>query len=599
MHIQTLPSRSNMNEAFTWDLSPLYPDTGAFEKDFEEAGKDLSALTDFKNHLSDSPTSLYGYLTEKDRQLLRLTRLYSYAFQKSDEDAANSTHQSQKSRALRLYMDFNSATAYEGPEILDFPEGLLERFFKEMPELKIYRHYLEDILRQAERILSPEAEQLLSLSMDMAASPQNIFNMFNNADIRFPVITDETGQAVEITHGRFISLMESRNRQVRKDAFTGLYAAYKAHANTLAAVYQANVKKELFYTRARKYASSLESRLDTNNIPVSVYDQLIDAVHRHLPAMYRYVTLRKKLLGASELHMYDVYTPIIDYAYPKCTYDQAKAMVLDGLAPLGEDYIHRLREGFDNRWIDVYENRGKRSGAYSTCVYGTHPYVLMNFQGQLNDVFTLAHEMGHALHSSYTNETQAFINSDYSIFVAEIASTCNESLLMNYLIDHAASPEEKKYLLNHFLDQFKGTLFRQTMFAEFEKITHSMEAEGQTLTAEALCQIYHDLNQTYFGPDMVIDPGIDMEWARIPHFYTPFYVYQYATGFSAAMAFSNRILGEGEKAVHAYKNFLRGGCSQYPIDLLKSCGVDMTTPQLVETALDLFEHVLSQLEELC
>ncbi len=598
MSIHALPDRRDADPAYTWDLTPLYLDTAAFEADLSAAQKDLPALTGYEGHLADSPDSLYAYLAEKDRQLQRITRLYHYAFQKCDEDTADPDSQALKGRAFRLYMDFESATAYEGPEILSFPEGLLETFFKDAPALKMYRRYLEDITRMKAHTLSHESEQLLSLSMDMSASIQNIFNMFNNADIRFPSITDEKGNTVEITHGRFIALMESRDRNVRKAAFSGLYSAYKAHAHTLAAAYQTNAKKELFYTRARKYASSLEARLDVSDIPVSVYDRLIEAVHRHLPAMYRYVALRKKLLGVDALHMYDIYTPIIPYEYPSFKWDEAQAAVLHGLSPLGEDYVRRLKTGFRDRWIDVYENRGKRGGAYSTCAYGVHPYVLMNFQGKLNDVFTLAHEMGHALHSCFTNETQPFVYSDYSIFVAEIASTCNEALLMESLLSQASDAGRKAYLLNYFLDQFKSTLFRQTMFAEFEKITHEMEARGQALTAKALCQVYHDLNQTYFGPDMVVDEAIDMEWARIPHFYTPFYVYQYATGFSAAIAFSSHILKEGAPAVADYTRFLKSGCRETPIRLLKDCGVDMTTPAPIETALERFEDILSQLEDL-
>lgn len=433
----------------------------------------------------------------------------------------------------------------------------------------------------------------------MSYGPQTIFNMFNNADLRFPSIDDGSGGQVEITHGRFISLMENKNRQVRKDAFTGLYRTYAAFKNTLAAAYSANVKKELFYTKARKYASTMEAHLDTHNIPTAVYTQLIDTVHAFLPAMYRYVALRKKLLGVEELHMYDVYTPIADDNSPEIPFDKAKQMVLEGLAPLGQDYLDKLQEGFDHRWIDVYENQGKRSGAYSTCVYGAHPYVLLNYQGNLDNVFTLAHEMGHSLHSCYTNESQTYINSEYNIFVAEIASTCNEYLLIHDLLKKAGSREEKAYLLNHLLDMFKGTLFRQTMFAEFEKITHEKEAAGEPLTCDVLCDVYLDLNRLYFGPEMVVDDEIAMEWARIPHFYTPFYVYQYATGISAAIAFGSRILNEEPEALENYKRFLRGGCAMDCMDLLKSCGVDMTSPQPTTAALKVFEDILGQLEDIC
>ena len=432
----------------------------------------------------------------------------------------------------------------------------------------------------------------------MSFGPQNIFGMFNHADLHFPSIDDGNGNFVEITHGRFISFMESKNRQVRKDAFMALYHTYENYKNTLAAIYSANVKKELFYTRARKYSSTMETHLDAHNIPTSVYTQLIETVHEFLPSMYRYVALRKKLLHIDELHMYDVYTPIIEYDSPEYSFETAKQIVLEGLAPLDEDYLNLLRQGFDDRWIDVYENKGKRSGAYSTCVYGHHPYVLLNYQGTLDNVFTLAHEMGHSLHSCYTNMNQSYINSNYNIFVAEIASTCNEYILINHLLKNAASKEEKAYLLNHLMDQFKGTLFRQTMFAEFEMITHEMEANGEALTCDVLCNIYKDLNKLYFGPDMVVDDEISMEWARIPHFYTPFYVYQYATGLSAAIAFGSRILSEDEDALFDYKRFLSSGCSMDCIDLLKSCGVDMTTGEPTREALRVFNHYLTELEKM-
>lgn len=590
--------RSEINPADTWDLSHLYADEATYEKDFKEAEEHLETLSSYRGKISQSPLTLFQYLEDRDRWLLVIDRLYSYAFQFSDQDTTNTKAQAMKNQALGLYTRFSAAIAWEAPELLTLTPETLAAWFEEMPLLEYYRHYLEDTLRQKPHTLSSSEEELLSLSADMSYGPQTIFGMFNNADLRFPSIDDGNGNSVEITHGRYISLMESKNRQVRKDAFKALYHTYGNFKNTLAAAYSANVKKELFYTKARKYNSTMEAHLDAHNIPTSVYTQLIDTVHEFLPSMYRYVALRKKLLGVEELHMYDVYTPIIEYDSPEYAFDTAKKMVLEGLAPLEDDYLALLRQGFEDRWIDVYENKGKRSGAYSTCVYGHHPYVLLNYQGTLDNVFTLAHEMGHSLHSCYTNMNQSYVNSNYNIFVAEIASTCNEYILIHHLLKNAKSKEEKAYLLNHLMDQFKGTLFRQTMFAEFEMITHEMEAKGEALTCDALCDIYKDLNKLYFGPDMVVDEEIAMEWARIPHFYTPFYVYQYATGLSAAIAFGSRILSDEEDALFDYKRFLCGGCSMDCIDLLKSCGVDMTTSEPTRAALKVFDQYLTELENL-
>ena len=590
--------RSEINAADTWDLAHLYANMEAYENDFNYVKSHIDTMAAYRGKISASASELFKYLEERDHLLLILDRLYSYAFQASDEDTTRTEGQALKNQALNLYTQFSSCIAWEAPELLSLDSSVLDQWFEEFPLLEFYRHYLEDTMRQKPHTLSAPEEELLSLSADMSFGPQNIFGMFNNADLHFPSIDDGEGNTVELTHGRFISLMESKNRKVRKDAFMTLYHTYEHYKNTLAAIYSTNAKKELFYTRARKYTSTMEAHLDAHNIPTSVYTQLIDTVHEFLPSMYRYVALRKKLLGVEELHMYDVYTPIIEYDSPEYSFEKAKQMVLEGLAPLDEDYLNLLRQGFDDRWIDVYENKGKRSGAYSTCVYGHHPYVLLNYQGTLDNVFTLAHEMGHSLHSCYTNMNQSYINSNYNIFVAEIASTCNEYILIHHLLKHSKSKEEKAYLLNHLMDQFKGTLFRQTMFAEFEMITHQMEADGKALTCDVLCKIYKDLNTLYFGPDMIIDDEIAMEWARIPHFYSPFYVYQYATGLSAAIAFGSRILSDDEDALFDYKRFLSSGCSMDCIDLLKSCGVDMTTGEPTREALKVFDHYLSELEKM-
>ena len=590
--------RSEISPEYSWDLTHLYINEDVYLKDFNDAEAIISHMADYQGKISKDPMSLFQYLEERDRWLLIIDRLYSYTFQYSDEDTTNTKAQAMKDQALGLYTRFASAISWEAPELLTLSSETLESWFEQMPLLEFYRHYLEDTLRQKAHTLSESEEALLSLSADMSFGPQSIFTMFNNADLTFPSIDDGGGNLVEVTHGRFISLMESKNRSVRKAAFEALYHTYENYKNTLAATYSANAKKELFYTKARKYNSTMEAHLDAHNIPTSVYTGLIDTVHEFLPSMYRYVALRKKLLSVDELHMYDVYTPIVEDHSLEYSFDQAKSIVLEGLAPLEDDYLALLKQGFDDRWIDVYENKGKRSGAYSTCVYGHHPYILLNYQGTLDNVFTLAHEMGHALHSCYTNMNQSYINSNYNIFVAEIASTCNEYLLIHHMLKNASSKEEKAYLLNHLMDQFKGTLFRQTMFAEFEMITHEMEARGEALTCDALCQIYKDLNKLYFGPDMIIDDEIAMEWARIPHFYSPFYVYQYATGLSAAIAFGSRILADEEDALFDYKRFLSSGCSMDCIDLLKSCGIDMTTGEPTRAALQVFDQYLTELEQL-
>ena len=422
--------------------------------------------------------------------------------------------------------------------------------------------------------------------------------MYNGADIDFPSVTDSDGEQIKITHGNFVPILGGTDRELRRRAFIALYDTYGKMKNTIAATFNANVEQACFYADVRNYLSTLEMYLDGSNIPVSVYDNLIEVVHEKMDLMHRYVKLRKKILGVDELHMYDVYAPIAKPPKEKISFEKAKEMVLEGLAPMGEAYLSKLKEGFANRWIDVYENEGKRSGAYSWGAYGVHPYVLLNYQGTLDDVFTLAHEMGHALHSYYSDANQPYIQAGYRIFVAEVASTCNESLLIHDLLKKTEDKETKAYLINHFLEQFKGTLYRQTMFAEFEKITHGMVEKGETLTSDVLCKIYYDLNKQYFGPEMVSDEEIALEWARIPHFYNPFYVYQYATGISAAIALSRKIMKEGEKGVEDYMKFLTGGGSKDPIELLKLAGVDMNEKKPIEEALELFRELLDQMEAL-
>lgn len=596
--IEKLPARSEIAEADKWALEDLFLTDADWEAAVKQLEEQLAQLKGYAGKVSASADALYAYLTLADETENLFEKVLVYSNEKMHEDMGNSTYQGYAAQAQAAATRLSAAEAFFEPELLAMEESRLQGFLKEDPKLEKYRLLIDRIWRRKEHTLSAAGEEILAKTYEMATAPDDIFSMFNDADAKFGTIRDENGKEVELTHGRFGGFMESSDRRVRKEAFEALYQTYDQFKNTLAATYSANVKKAKFYADVRKYPSALAAALAPGNIPTEVYDNLIETVHRFLPAMYRYVALRKRALGVEELHMYDVYVPLVADQTKKIPFAEAKEIVKRGLAPMGEEYVSHLEEGFDHRWIDVYENRGKRSGAYSWGAYGTHPYVLLNYQGKLDDVFTLAHEMGHALHSWYSNANQPYVYSGYLIFVAEVASTCNESLLMQYLLKESKDKKEKAYLLNHFIDQFKGTLFRQTMFAEFEKITHEMYAKGESLTAERLCAVYMDLNRKYFGEEMVSDLQIALEWARIPHFYTEFYVYQYATGFSCAIALSKRILEMGEAGVADYMKFLKGGCSKDPIELLKMAGVDISTPKPVEDALQLFEELVSELEEL-
>jgi oligoendopeptidase F len=593
-----LPKRSEVDQKYTWAIEDLYPSDELWQKEYEKVKEMLPRVIDYQGRLSKSGEILLSFLQLSDEISKMLERVYVYANQKYHEDTASAVYQDLSNKANALSVVASSAFAFATPEILTIPEEMIVQYLHENEELRPYEFYLMDILRLKTHILSGEMEGLLADAGEIAEASGNIFSMFNNADIKFPEIKDENDETVRITHGRYGQLLESNDRRVRKEAFEGVYATYVSFRNTLAASFSANVKQEVFFAKARKYASTLERTLDAANIPVGVYTNLIEAVHENLGLMHRYITIRKKLLNLDELHMYDLYTPLVGDVKMEVPFDEAKDIVSKGLAPLGEDYLRILFEGYNHRWIDIYENENKRSGAYSWGAYGTHPYVLLNYNATLNNVFTLAHEMGHAIHSYYSDKEQPYIYAGYKIFVAEVASTCNESLLIDHLLKTTKDKKEKAYLINHFLEKFKGTLFRQVMFAEFEMITHKMVEDGESLTSEALCKIYHDLNVAYFGDDIVIDPEIDMEWARIPHFYNAFYVYQYATGYSAAIALSRRILSEGTPAVEDYIRFLSSGSSNYPMELLKTAGVDMSTKEPVHQALQLFSELLTQMEEL-
>ena len=596
-----LNTREEADARYKWAIEDLYKDDEDCKRDYELLKSRIPELTKFRGRLGESAEVLLSMQKLSDELNQLLEKVYVYANQRLHENTDNSTYQNLASQAQGLLVELSESLSFVEPELMELPDGIIDSFLDENEELLVYRQYFENIIRQKKHVLPTEQEQLLAAMGEVAESPKDIFSMFNNADIRFPEITGEDGYPVQVTHGRYMSLMQSRNRQVRKDAFEAMYGVYGDWRNTLAAMYRANVKQEAFLAKAHKYTSDLEAALDGSHIPVKVYEQLIEAVHESMPLMYRYMKLRKKLLGVEELHMYDLYVPVIEQDHSEIPFEQAKKTVLEGLAPMGEEYLHLLREGFDHGWIDVYENQGKRTGAYSWGAYGTHPYVLLNYQGTLHDVFTLAHEMGHALHSWYSDEHQLYIYAGYRIFVAEVASTCNEALLIHYLMEQSKKAGDQKktmYLMNYFLEQFRTTLFRQTMFAEFEKITHGLQEQGETLTADRLCEIYYDLNKLYFGEEICVDQEIAMEWARIPHFYTPFYVYQYATGFSAAIALSKQILEQGAPAVEQYKKFLKGGSSMYPLELLKMAGVDMEQKAPVQDALAVFAQYLDEMERL-
>lgn len=599
MESKVLLKRDQIETKYKWAIEDLFPNDDAWKKELESTKVLMEKVDDYKGKLGDSSNILAEFLKLEDEISYHIERIYVYANQKYHEDTSVSKYQGLSDQAGNLSVLFDTKTSFVIPEILNIPEEKLSVFISENKELKNYEFLLEEIIRRKAHTLNADMEEVIAGTGEMAESPTNIFSMFNNADIKFPSIENENGELVEITHGRYTSFLESSSERVRRDAFTNLYSTYAKFKNTLASTYSANVKKDAYFAKVRKYPSTMAMKLFGSNIPLEVYTNLISSVHDNLHLMHRYVALRKKLLKLDELHMYDLYTPIVKDADKKIDFEEAKDLVYKGLEPLGEAYRNILLEGFKNRWIDVYENEGKRSGAYSWGAYGTHPYVLLNYQNNLNNVFTLAHEMGHALHSYHSDEALPITYAPYKIFVAEVASTCNEALLMEYLLDHTKERKERAYLINYFLEQFRGTLFRQTMFAEFEMITHQMSQDGEALTASTLSKIYHDLIVAYHGKDIIIDPEIDLEWARIPHFYTSFYVYQYATGYSAAIALSRKILKEGEDAAQTYINkFLKGGSSNYPIELLKAAGVDMSTKEPVNNALQLFKTLLDEMEEL-
>ena len=595
--MKKIPAREEIPEKDQWALEDLYPMEADWKRELETLPQDRAYLASFAGRLGTSAKALHQYLDASEKLSVKAERLGNYCMRKADEDTRNAAAQAMQGRFMSAMVELSAACSFDTPEIMALSDETLDQFYAECPELERYRRYLTDLRRRKAHTLSAAEEKLLAAAGEMSQTPDAVYTALADADLTFRDAVDAEGNTHPLTQGTFVQLEESPDRTLRKSAYENLYDGFAAFKNTAAAVLNGQNKQLKFYADARKYDSALEASLDGTNVPVSVYDNLIEAVHKKLPSMHRYVRLRKKLLSVEELHFYDIYTPLLSDVDKHIPYEQAKQTVYEALAPLGEDYRAILKEGFDHRWIDVYQNQGKRSGAYSAGT-AVHPYVLLNYTGTLDSQFTLAHEMGHALHSYLSNKHQNPIDADYVIFVAEVASTCNEALLMEHLLKNTTDKKERAYLINHFLDQFKGTIYRQTMFAEFERNIGAMTAQGQTLTADALCAEYKRLNEQYYGPDMVVDDRIAMEWARIPHFYYDYYVFQYATGYAAAIALSRRILDEGEPAVRDYLTFLSGGCSRSPIDLLKGAGVDMTGPEPVMQALDLFDRLLDEMEVL-
>lgn len=590
--------RKDIDVRDTWNLESIYANNELWEEEYAALEKEAEEFAKLKGAIEADVSKIPAVLDAYYGLHRRLSKLSVYARMRFDQDTTDSTYQTMSAKIGSLGVKIGAASAFVEPEILSYSKEQLEAAEKENERTAYYGRKIEEMLRGQEHTLDAEKEELLAAAGDMAEAPDDIFSVLMNADMKYPDIVLEDGTHLPLTNSTYISYMESPDRAVREGAFKTLYGQIASLKNTFAAIYRGNLKQAKFYAQSRKYSSARAMYLADSNVPESVYDNLLSAVHEALPMMYRYVAVRKKVLGVDKLHMYDVYTPIVAAQNQTYEFEQAKQMVLEALKPMGEDYLSHAREGLENRWIDIYPNKGKKGGAYSWGCYDSQPFILLNYTKNLDSVFTLIHEMGHSIHSYYSRTAQDYAYSDYKIFVAEVASTCNECLLMHDLLEKTTDKEQRKYLLNHYLDSFKGTLFRQTMFAEFEKTAHDYCAQGKPLTAEALSQMYLELNQKYFGPDMEKDEEIAYEWMRIPHFYTPFYVYQYATGYSAAVALSAKILKEGKPAVDAYMNFLKGGESKDPIDLLKMAGVDMTTEKPVADALALFGELVTELETL-
>ena len=591
-----LPKRNEVATELTWRLEDIYDDEAKWEAELKKAGEVADKMTTYKGRLSESGETLLELCKLSEELELLLDRVYGYAHMRQDQDTANSTYQAFEQRAMTAYVGAEEKTAFINPEVLELTDEQMNEYYAKVPGLERYRVMLTEIRRLKDHMLNSEMEQLLASAAEVQGASQKAFGMLSNADLKFPSVKDSKGEEVQLSNGRFVPTQMSKDRELRKNSFETYYGKFEEFKNTWAAMYDGEVKGRIFESKARKYNSAFEAAVNSNNVSPEVCDNLFASIHDNMDKMHRYVTLRKKLLGVDELHMYDVYVAMLPDFDMKVSYEEAKELSLKALAPLGEDYLAVVKEAYENRWIDVVENEGKRGGAYSSGVYDVHPYMLLNYNDELNDVFTLVHEMGHSMHTWYSTKAQPIMDANYKIFVAEVASTTNEVLLYHYMKDHAKSKEEKAFIINHFLDSFKGTMFRQTMFEEFERKTCQMAEEGTPLTAEALYDVYLDLNKQYFGKDMTSDPQIGWEWCRIPHFYYNFYVYQYATSFAAAVAIADSILKEGAPAVERYKKFLSSGCTQDPVSLLKIAGADLTTRQPIDAALAVFGEAIDEME---
>lgn len=594
----TMKKRSEIAPENTWDLNLMYHTIDQWEADFKKVQELLPNAISFQGRMGESAQVFLDAMRATEELGLIFENVYTYANMKSHEDTANTTYQALSDRATSLAAHVSGALSFIKPEILGLPEATIRQFLQEHEELAGYEMHIDRMLREKEHVLSPEQEQLLALTTEMADAPSTIFSMLTNADMDFGKVTDDAGQDYDVSEGTYRTLMESSDRTLRERAFKQLFGTYGKFRNTIASSYSASVKSDVFYARVKKYESALAMALAPDNVKEEVYNNLIQAVHDNMDTMHRYVALRKKIMGLDDLHYYDLFTPLVDAVQMKMPFDKARDMSITALAPLGEDYVNTVRASFDERWIDVYPNQGKRSGAYSWGTYTSKPYILLNHNDTLDSLFTLVHELGHSLHSYYTHKHQPYVYGNYTIFVAEVASTLNENLLLEKMLAETTDKKERMYLLNHSLDQFRSTVFRQTMFAEFEKIVHEMVERGESLTADNMSDIYGELNERYYGPELVIDDELKNEWARIPHFYNAFYVYKYATGFAAAMALSQQILTEGTPAVERYLQFLSNGSSLDPIDLLKGAGVDMSSPEPITASLSVFKQRLEELESL-
>lgn len=590
--------RVEMASTYKWDIDIMYPTPESLQSDFDRVESLLESIKKYQGKLMESPENLCEAI-ELELQIGRIIEsIGTYSKMKLDEDTRISDHQAMHSKAESLGVKAQEALSFIIPEILAADEEIVRGYLTNFEGLKLYAQALDDIIRRKPHTLSSKEEQILAMAGDLASTPYNTFEMLNAADLKFPVIKDENGEDLQLTHGSFIPTMESKNRSVRQNAYESFYSVYKGHINTMAALLQAEVKKNSFFARAKNFATAREASLFENNVPVSVYDQLIEAVNENLPAMHKYMAIRKRLLGLDELHMYDIYVPMIQSIEMKFPYEEAKAHVLESLKPLGTDYVEMVKRAYEENWIDVYENTGKRSGAYSWGTYDSKPYILLNYHDNIDNMFTLTHEMGHSMHSHMTHTHQPYVYGNYSIFLAEVASTTNEALLNHYLLQNVKSKEEKLLVLNHYLEQFRGTVFRQTMFAEFERDIHKMVEDGGALTADLLKAHYRTLNEKYYGPEMIIDDTIAVEWARIPHFYYNFYVFQYATGFSSAVALAQAMINEGQPAVDRYMSFLSAGNHQYPVDILTAAGADIASGKPVNDCLALFSSLVDEFDAL-